>query len=238
MEPARVYDVAFLGAGGAERAPSFGRAMVAGDDVGGEAGHVGQRLDQVGLAGRYSRTLREATGVSPFRAEVAKQGRTARTECRSITRVVPPADVVERLDVDPDTDSVVRRENWYFADDEPVQLGITYAPWTDVADSAVGTSADLGHGSLYARFADLGHEIARVREEVTARMPTPEEIHGLDIPTASRCSTCCTPASTTTAGRSRSPASSCAPTSTASTTACPAWIAELDGRVVGHVAVT
>ena len=170
MEPARVYDVAFLGAGGAERAPSFGRAMVAGDDVGGEAGHVGQRLDQVGLAGRYSRTLREATGVSPFRAEVAKQGRTARTECRSITRVVPPADVAERLDVDPDTDSVVRRENWYFADDEPVQLGITYAPWTDVADSAVGTSADLGHGSLYARFADLGHEIARVREEVGERV--------------------------------------------------------------------
>lgn len=140
-----------------------------------------RRLMRFG-AGRYSRTLREATGVSPFRAEAAKQGRTARTECRSITRVVPPPEVAERLDVDPDTESVVRRENWYFADDEPVQLGITYAVWAEVAASAVGASADLGHGSLYARFADLGHEIARVREEVTARMPTPEEIRGLDIP--------------------------------------------------------
>ena len=66
--------------------------------------------------------------------------------------------------------------------DEPVQLGLTYAPWNEVADSAVGTSADLGPGSLYARFADLGHEIMRVREEVTARMPTPGETQGLAIP--------------------------------------------------------
>ena len=140
-----------------------------------------RRLMRFG-AGRYSRALREATGVSPFRAEVAKQGLTARTDCRSITRVIPPPDVAERLGVDPSAETVVRRENWYFADEEPVQLGITYAPWDEVADSVVGTSADLGPGSLYARFADLGHEITRVREEVTARMPTPEEVDGLAIP--------------------------------------------------------
>jgi GntR family transcriptional regulator len=51
-----------------------------------------------------------------------------------------------------------------------------------VVDSPIGTSADLGPGSLYARFADLGHEIMRVREEVTARMPTPDETRGLAIP--------------------------------------------------------
>ena len=140
-----------------------------------------RRLFRFG-AGRYSRTTRAATKVSPFRAEVAAQGRTPSTECRSITQVPPPPDVAERLSLDPDTDTVVRRENWYFADDEPVQLGLTYAPWNEVADSAVGTSADLGPGSLYARFADLGHEIMRVREEVTARMPTPDETRGLAIP--------------------------------------------------------
>lgn len=35
---------------------------------------------------------------------------------------------------------------------------------------------------MYARFADLGHEIMRVREEVTAPMPTPDEVRGLAIP--------------------------------------------------------
>ena len=125
---------------------------------------------------------RAATNVPPFRAEVAAQGRTPRTECRTITRVPPPPDVAERLGLDPETDTVVRRENWYFADDEPVQLGLTYAEWNLVADNPVGTFADLGPGSLYARFADLGHEIMRVREEVTARMPTPDETAGLAIP--------------------------------------------------------
>lgn len=133
-------------------------------------------------AGRYSRTARAKTNVSPFRAEAMAQGLTPHTECRSITQVTPPPEVAERLGLDPDTDTVVRRENWYFADDEPVQLGLTYAEWNLVADNAVGTSADLGPGSLYARFADLGHEIMRVREEVTARMPTPDETQGLAIP--------------------------------------------------------
>jgi GntR family transcriptional regulator len=140
-----------------------------------------RRLFRFG-AGRYSRATRAATNVSPFRAEVSAQGRTPRVHCTSITQVPPPPEVAERLDLDPDTDTVVRRENWYYADDEPVQVGLTYAPWEEVADSPIGHSADLGKGSLYARFAELGHEIMRVREEVTARMPTPDEVCGLAIP--------------------------------------------------------
>ena len=49
--------------------------------------------------------------------------------------------------MDRETDTVVRRDNWYYADDEPVQLGLTYADWNPVADNPVGTSADLGPGS-------------------------------------------------------------------------------------------
>ncbi|NMI00862.1 GntR family transcriptional regulator [Pseudonocardia acidicola] len=131
---------------------------------------------------RYSRTTRESTGLSPYRAEVARQGRTARVECTSITRTVPPVDVAERLGVDPESESVVRRENWYYADDEPVQVGITYIPWEIAGGSVLATSAQMGKGSLYARFEELGHAITTVREEVTARMPTPEETRGLAVP--------------------------------------------------------
>lgn len=131
---------------------------------------------------RYGRTVRQETGLSPYRAEVAKQGRTAHVDCTSIERVAPPLDVAERLDVDPDSASVVRRENWYYADDEPVQAGVTYIPWEIADGSVLATSAQMGKGSLYARFEDLGHTITSVREEVTARMPNPEEAQRLAIP--------------------------------------------------------
>ncbi|BCJ28289.1 GntR family transcriptional regulator [Actinocatenispora sera] len=131
---------------------------------------------------RYSRTLRETTGLSPYRAEVTKQGRTPRVACTSIERVDAPEDVAQRLGLNDDDRSVVRRENWYFADDEPVQVGVTFIPWAIADGSVLATSANMGKGSLYARFEDLGHPLTRIREEISARMPTPEEVAGLVIP--------------------------------------------------------
>ncbi|MGY3517179.1 GntR family transcriptional regulator [Micromonospora sp. PTRAS2] len=130
---------------------------------------------------RYSRQARDETGLSPFRIEVQQQGRTPLTECRSITVVPPPADVADRLGLSPGQD-VVRRENWYFADDEPVQVGVTFIPTAIVAGSPLATEKKLGRGSIYQRFEDLGYPIARIREEVSSRMPTPEESRGLAMP--------------------------------------------------------
>ena len=131
---------------------------------------------------RYSRSLRTETGLSPYRAEVDKQGRIASVDCTSIKRVTPPPNVAERLGVSSTSPSVVRRENWYYADEEPMQVGVTYIPWTIAEGSVLGTSADMGKGSLYARFEERGHAITRIREEVSARMPTPDEARGLRIP--------------------------------------------------------
>lgn len=131
---------------------------------------------------RYSKKLREETGVSPFHAEVLAQGREPSAKCTSIERVTPPPDVVDRLDVDAISASVIRRENWYYADEEPMQVGITYIPW-EIADGSVLAYTDaLGRGDLYARFEDVGHLITHTREEVTARMPDPQEADGLQIP--------------------------------------------------------
>ncbi|RCV52457.1 GntR family transcriptional regulator [Marinitenerispora sediminis] len=131
---------------------------------------------------RYSRRLREETGLSPYRAELAKQGRTAHVDCTSITHVKPPPEVAERLAVDHEADSVVRRENWYYADGEPVQIGVTFIPLAIAEGSVLATSANMGRGSLYARFEELGYPIARIREEIAARMPTPAESRNLSIP--------------------------------------------------------
>jgi len=100
----------------------------------------------------------------------------------SIEQVAPPPEVAERLELDPEHDTVVRRENWYYADDEPVQIGVTYAPWPIVEGSPVADSAQLDPGGIYVHFEQAGHTVRRIREEVSARMPTPEEAHGLAIP--------------------------------------------------------
>jgi hypothetical protein len=62
------------------------------------------------------------TGLSPFLLEGAKQGKTGRFEVLSIDRVQPPADVAERLGVSARTKSVLRRENVFYADDDPAPV--------------------------------------------------------------------------------------------------------------------
>jgi GntR family transcriptional regulator len=133
-------------------------------------------------ANRYSRRVRSETGLSPFRAEAERQGKTARVDVPEISRVVPPPDVAERLGVALDEPSVVQRVNHYFADEEPVQIGITYIPREIVEDSVLSREAKMGPGSIYARFEDLGHTITRAREEISSRMPRPDEVEILRVP--------------------------------------------------------
>ncbi|MDX6240275.1 MAG: GntR family transcriptional regulator [Kribbellaceae bacterium] len=64
-------------------------------------------------AERYARSLRQETGLSPYRAEVSRQGRVASVDCTSITRITAPAEIAERLLIDAEVETVVRRENWY-----------------------------------------------------------------------------------------------------------------------------
>jgi GntR family transcriptional regulator len=64
-------------------------------------------------AERYARSLRQETGLSPYRAQVSRQGRVASVDCTSITRITAPAEIAERLLIDAEVETVVRRENWY-----------------------------------------------------------------------------------------------------------------------------
>lgn len=62
--------------------------------------------------------------------------------------MVPPPEVAERLQVNPETKSVIRRENWYFADSEPMQIGVTYIPWIVAKDTELARGDKLGKGDL------------------------------------------------------------------------------------------
>ncbi|MFG1810048.1 GntR family transcriptional regulator [Streptomyces sp. NPDC049040] len=138
-----------------------------------------QRLFRFG-SDRYSFRNRE-TGLTPFRLEAKRQGKTARVDVLSIAREIPPPDVAERLEVPADEESVVHRENHYFADDEPVQIVSTYLRW-DEAQGTLLMQPKAGPHGIYGRLEELGHIMNRVRDEISARMPTPEESTLLGLP--------------------------------------------------------
>ncbi|WP_055528193.1 GntR family transcriptional regulator, partial [Streptomyces graminilatus] len=138
-----------------------------------------QRLLRFG-SDRYSRAHRE-TGLTPFRLEAQRQGKEARIDVVSITRARPPEDIAERLNVPAEDESVLHRENHYFADDEPVQIVSTYLRWDEAQDTPL-TRPNTGKDGIYGRLEELGHVMTRVRDEITARMPTPAEAAALALP--------------------------------------------------------
>jgi GntR family transcriptional regulator len=138
-----------------------------------------QRLFRFG-SDRYSLRNR-ATGRTPFRLEAERQGKTARIDVLAITREVPPAAVAERLGAAPDEASVVHRENHYFADEVPVQIVSTYLRWDEARDTLL-MQPHSGPDGIDGRLEELGHAMTRVRDEISARMPTPREASLLRLP--------------------------------------------------------
>jgi GntR family transcriptional regulator len=78
------------------------------------------------------------------------------------------------LKVIAEEESVVRRENYYYADDEPVQIVVTYVRWSDAEGTAL-LEPKAGVGGIYGRLEDKGHIMTSGQDDVIARMPTPEE---------------------------------------------------------------
>ena len=129
---------------------------------------------------RYSPRHRE-TGLSPFLLECAKQGKTGRFEVLSIDRVRPPADVAERLGVSAETESVLRRENIFYADDDPVHRVTTYIPWS-IAEGTGLLQDEVPHQfDIHGILEEQGHVMTRIHEEVSTRMPHPDEIRSLQL---------------------------------------------------------
>jgi GntR family transcriptional regulator len=149
----------------------------------GSGAYVRQRRPLVRLgANRYSQRLREEVGLSPFLLEASRQGWTAHVEGRDVLRVHPPHDVAQRLGVPDDTDSVVQRENWYFADDDPVQVGLTYIPLKIAEATPLMRKGEPVPTGIYAYLETLGYRVVQIREEISARMPTRRETTELRVP--------------------------------------------------------
>ena len=121
---------------------------------------------------RFLRRHRQA-GNAAYLAEMETVGRTPEVEILEVGRATAPADAAERLDLEESASVLVRRRR-YLADGFPMELATSYVPWS-IAEGTQMTEANTGPGGIYARIEERGHRLERFAEEVTARMPSPEE---------------------------------------------------------------
>jgi GntR family transcriptional regulator len=75
---------------------------------------------------------------------------------------------------------VLVRQRRYLSDDHPTELATSYIPW-DLAKGTPMVEENPGPGGVYARLEEAGHRLDHFDEEITARMPTPEEAKALRL---------------------------------------------------------
>ncbi len=94
-------------------------------------------------------------------------------------RATPPDNVRTILGLTAE-EKVTVRDRRYSLDNKPVMLATSYLPADLVAGTPI-TQPDTGPGGIYARLAELGHTPTHFREDVIARMPSPEQSEALEV---------------------------------------------------------
>jgi GntR family transcriptional regulator len=114
-----------------------------------------------------------------FLAEASQAAATPTVDMITVTVEQLPADVAERLGLPADSRAVVRSRR-YLLDGRPVETAVSYIP-ADLAEGTPISEPNPGPGGIYARLEDQGHTLGRFTEEVSARMPTPDEARVLAL---------------------------------------------------------
>lgn len=127
---------------------------------------------------RFARRHREA-GKAAFMAEMEVEGREPEVEVLEVGPGAASPEVARRLGVEPGEQVLVRSRR-YLADGQPLELATSYLPWAISEDTPIAQS-NPGAGGIYARLEEIGHSLDHFTEEVTARMPAPEEARALRL---------------------------------------------------------
>ncbi|WP_298323526.1 GntR family transcriptional regulator [Haloactinopolyspora sp.] len=126
-----------------------------------------------------SHARRRPMGVDSWVDDMRSQGREPRTDIE-VAVVHAPVEVSERLKLDNGALVAVRRRT-RFADDQPWNLNDSYYPmWLAQEVAAILDPADMTPG-LTVHLADHGYVQEYYNDELTCRMPTPEEAQALNI---------------------------------------------------------
>ncbi|MFD4987112.1 GntR family transcriptional regulator [Streptomyces sp. NPDC058374] len=138
-------------------------------------------VDGAGDAGRQSSTSARYLGAAgdAWAAETRAEGR--RGTQRIVRAGEEPASelVAERLSLQPGEPVIARRRIMY-TDGDPCELTDTYYPASLARGTGLAGTAKIRGGAVRL-LAELGHVGAWVEEDVTARLPTPEEATALAL---------------------------------------------------------
>jgi len=118
-------------------------------------------------------------GKAAFLAESEQLAATPNVDMIEVSEAPAPDEIADRLKA-LDGEPVVIRSRRYSLNGHPVETAVSYIP----ADLARGTpiaDPNPGPGGIYARLEEQGHTLGRFTEDVTARMPTPDEARLLSL---------------------------------------------------------
>lgn len=127
---------------------------------------------------RFARRHRKE-GKAAFIVESDQVGAKPDVDMIEVTEAMPPREVAALLRLRDDALVVVRSRR-YSLNGKPVETATSYIP-ADIARGTPITDPNPGPGGIYGRIEELGHTLERFTEEVSARMPTPEEVRLLRL---------------------------------------------------------
>jgi GntR family transcriptional regulator len=130
-----------------------------------------------------SPVIHRRSSTGHFVQEAKAQGHTGDQRLLEVTAPHdPPLDVAARLNL-ADGKQVIVRRYLLLLDDQPAQLADSYFPADLVRGTRIAEFIDIVPGGAHAelrRALDL--EVERFAEDLTVRMPTPQETQALRLP--------------------------------------------------------
>ncbi|WP_283134303.1 GntR family transcriptional regulator [Rhizohabitans arisaemae] len=113
-----------------------------------------------------------------FARAVLSEGRQP-SQAIEVALITPAEEIATRLELPEDAVAVVRRR-LRFVDGQPFNTNDSYFPLAIVVDSEITHPQDIQRGANRV-LEELGHGQVRVVDDISARMPTPEETQRLQL---------------------------------------------------------
>lgn len=139
------------------------------------------------LVSRFSHTFSPGT-PAPWQAAAAESGLVGSVEVVSVVRHTADEDVVRHLGIAEDDEVIVRQRRMLVGEPEAelIQRSDSIIPYALVKGTKLSRRDRIPSG-IYQALAEIGHVPTTMTEEVTARMPTPDEssalglVHGIPV---------------------------------------------------------
>jgi GntR family transcriptional regulator len=128
---------------------------------------------------RFRRSHR-AAGRAAYLAEAERSGIEAKVSVLFAGPVAAPADIAERLGVDPGR-QVLARRRLYFNDGVPAEEATSYLRWELASEIPELLADNPGPGGIYARLEEHGLELCEFVETVRARLADKPECVALGL---------------------------------------------------------